>query len=173
MKTTPILRALALVLTFTSTALLAQVPQILNYDDRVFVGDPPVNPALADMSRNPVTVFACGDLHLRVWFDGGGNGSQLLLPDQMRFRPAQLSAFHMDVNELTLGQWQIVRQWGALMGGSLCSVGNGLKDMAGKAHERCRDGYALGRYAGGTVPRGPAADSKPVRPKSVPIDQAL
>jgi len=43
MKTTPILRALALVLTVTSPALQAQVPQILNYQGRVAVGDPPVN----------------------------------------------------------------------------------------------------------------------------------
>ena len=43
MKTTPILRALALVLTLTATALHAQVPQILNYQGRVAVGDPPVN----------------------------------------------------------------------------------------------------------------------------------
>ncbi len=43
MKTTPVLRALALVLTLTSTALHAQVPQIINYQGRVAVGDPPVN----------------------------------------------------------------------------------------------------------------------------------
>ncbi len=43
MKTTPVLRALALVLTLSSTALHAQVPQILNYQGRVAVGDPPVN----------------------------------------------------------------------------------------------------------------------------------
>ena len=41
MKTTRI--ALALVLTLTSTALLAQVPQIINYQGRVAVGDPLVN----------------------------------------------------------------------------------------------------------------------------------
>ena len=43
MKTTPILRALALVFTLTAAALHAQVPQILNYQGRVAVGDPPVN----------------------------------------------------------------------------------------------------------------------------------
>jgi hypothetical protein len=43
MKTTPVLRALALVLAVTSTALHAQVPQILNYQGRVAFGDPPVN----------------------------------------------------------------------------------------------------------------------------------
>lgn len=43
MNTTPMLRALALVLTLTSTALHAQVPQIPNYQGRVAVGTPPVN----------------------------------------------------------------------------------------------------------------------------------
>ena len=43
MRTTPLLRALALVLTVTSTALHAQVPQIINYQGRVAVGNPPVN----------------------------------------------------------------------------------------------------------------------------------
>jgi len=42
-KTTPILRALALVLAVTATALHAQVPQILDYLGRVAVGDPLVN----------------------------------------------------------------------------------------------------------------------------------
>ena len=35
--------ALALLLTLTSATLHAQVPQILNYQGRVAVGDPPVN----------------------------------------------------------------------------------------------------------------------------------
>jgi hypothetical protein len=173
MKTTPSFRALAPVLAFRSTTLHAQVPQLLNDDGRVAVGDPPVNPTLADMTGIPVMVFACGDVPLRVEFDGGGNDSQLPLPDQMRVRPARLSAFHMAVNGLTLGHCQAVRQWGALVGGSLWPNGNVLKDRAGNAHERCRDGYALGRSAGGTVPRGPAAASKHARPKSVLIEQVL
>ena len=43
MKASPLLRALALVVMVTSTALHAQVPQLLNYQGRVSVGDPPVN----------------------------------------------------------------------------------------------------------------------------------
>ena len=135
MKTTPFLRALALVLTLTATALHAQVPQILNYQGRVAVGDPPVNfdgsgafrfalvddtcatsywsndgtstagseptaavtltvtkslysAALGDttlgagMTAIPPAVFANPDVRLRVWFDDGANGSQLLTPDQ-------------------------------------------------------------------------------------------
>jgi formylglycine-generating enzyme required for sulfatase activity len=63
MKTTAVLRALALVLTLTSTALHAQVPEILNYQGRVAVGTPPVNFdgtgkfkfALVDGGRNTAT----------------------------------------------------------------------------------------------------------------------
>lgn len=130
MKTTLLLRALALVLTLTSTALHAQVPQILNYQGRVAVGSPPVNfdgsgafkfalvdavgttsywsndgtstagsqPTAAvtlpvtkglysvllgaNMTPIPNAVFANPDVRLRVWFDDGTNGSQLLTPDQ-------------------------------------------------------------------------------------------
>jgi len=129
MKTTTLLRALALVFTLTSTALHAQVPQILNYQGRVAVGDPPVNfdgsgafkfalvqgegPTLlwkndgsagntepatavtlpvvkglysvllgANMTAIPNSVFANPDVRLRVWFNDGANGSQLLTPDQ-------------------------------------------------------------------------------------------
>jgi formylglycine-generating enzyme required for sulfatase activity len=36
----------------------------------------------ANMTPIPNTVFANADVHLRVWFDDGTNGSQLLTPDQ-------------------------------------------------------------------------------------------
>jgi len=36
----------------------------------------------ANMTAIPNTVFANPDVHLRVWFDDGTNGSQLLTPDQ-------------------------------------------------------------------------------------------
>ena len=36
----------------------------------------------ANMTPIPNTVFANPDVHLRVWFDDGTNGSQLLTPDQ-------------------------------------------------------------------------------------------
>ena len=222
MKTTPILRALALVLTLTSTALHAQVPQIINYQGRVAVGSPSVNfngsgafkfalvntngtttywsndgtstagsePTAAvalpvtkglysvllgaNMTPIPATVFANPDVRLRVWFNDGANGSQLLTPDQriaavgyamvagglapgatiptssitgtipasqvvspppgMVLIPAgafimgnsvaadtditnaapvstAVSAFYMDVTEVTLSQWQAVYFW--------------------------------------------------------------
>lgn len=38
--------------------------------------------ALANMGAIPVIVFANPDVRLRVWFDDGTNGSQLLTPDQ-------------------------------------------------------------------------------------------
>jgi hypothetical protein len=38
--------------------------------------------SLANMMPIPPSVFANGDVHLRVWFDDGVNGSQLLTPDQ-------------------------------------------------------------------------------------------
>ena len=134
MKTTPFLRALALVLTLTAMALHAQVPQILNYQGRVAVGIPAVNfdgtgafkfalvqgegptllwkndgsmgdtePTVAvsltvtkglysvllgdttlgvSMTAIPHNVFANSDVRLRVWFNDGTNGSQLLTPDQ-------------------------------------------------------------------------------------------
>lgn len=134
MKTIPYFRALALVLTLTSTALHAQVPQILNYQGRVAVGDPAVNfdgsgafkfalvngegptllwkndgsagntePAAAvtltvtkglysvllgdtapplSMTAIPSNAWANADVRLRVWFNDGTNGFQLLTPDQ-------------------------------------------------------------------------------------------
>lgn len=226
LPTLPLLRALAiaLVLAFTATALDAQVPQILNYQGRVAVGDPPVNfdgsgsfkfalvnadgtttywsndgtssagsqPAaavslpvvkglysvllgdttLTNMEAIPNSAFSNDDVRLRVWFDDGTNGSQLLTPDQriaavgyamaagglapgatipasavtgtipasqvatappgMALIPAgpftmgdnldgmtnatptvstTVSAFYMDVNEVTLSQWQSVYYW--------------------------------------------------------------
>jgi len=36
----------------------------------------------ANMTAIPSSVFANSDVHLRVWFDDGTNGSQLLTPDQ-------------------------------------------------------------------------------------------
>lgn len=204
-----------------TTALTAQVPQIINYQGRVAVGDPAVNfdgsgafkfalvntdgttsywsndgtggntePAtavtlpvtkglysvllgdttLTNMTAIPPTVFANADVRLRVWFDDGtANGSQLLTPDQriaavgyamvagglapgatipasqvvspppgMALIPAgeftmgrtsgdtdaeavptatTVSAFYMDVTEVTLSQWQKVEQWAKLVGG--------------------------------------------------------
>ena len=38
--------------------------------------------SLANMKAIPTTVFANSDVRLRVWFDDGANGSQLLTPDQ-------------------------------------------------------------------------------------------
>lgn len=242
MKTTPILRALALVHTLTATALQAQVPQILNYQGRVAVGSPAVNfdgsgtfkfalvntdgttsywsnspdttPAdgvpdtavtltvtkglysvllgdttLTNMTAIPLTVFANADVRLRVWFDDGtANGSQLLTPDQriaavgyamvagglapgatiptssitgtipasqvvspppgMVLIPegafimgnsvaadtditnadpvsTTVSAFYMDVTEVTLSQWQTVQQWGTLVGDYTFAAGTG------------------------------------------------
>jgi hypothetical protein len=43
MKFIPLLRTLAVILTFASTTLYAQVPQILNYQGNIAVGTPPVN----------------------------------------------------------------------------------------------------------------------------------
>jgi formylglycine-generating enzyme required for sulfatase activity len=43
MKSIPLLRALAIVLTLASTPLDAQVPQILNYQGNIAVGAPPLN----------------------------------------------------------------------------------------------------------------------------------
>ena len=42
---------------------------------------------LGNMTAIPSAVFANGDVRLRVWFDDGANGSQLLAPDQ-RLAPA-------------------------------------------------------------------------------------
>jgi formylglycine-generating enzyme required for sulfatase activity len=236
---------LKLALVFSSfvlgSALTAQVPQIINYQGRVAVGDPAVNfdgsgafkfalvntdgttsywsndgsstvgsePAaavtltvtkglysvllgdstLANMTAIPHSVFANSDVRLRVWFDDGSTGSQLLTPDQqiaavgyamvaggvqpgvdisagtvtatsfsgdgsgLTNLPAvaappvgmvlipegaytmgnsvaedtditnagpmstTVSAFYMDVTEVTLSQWQKVEQWAKLVGG--------------------------------------------------------
>ena len=112
------------------TLASAQVPQMINYQGRVAVGDPAVNfdgtgefrfalvnangstsywsndgtstegsePTAAvsltvtkglysvllgaNMTAIPPSVFANADVRLRVWFDDGSNGSQLLTPDQ-------------------------------------------------------------------------------------------
>jgi hypothetical protein len=37
---------------------------------------------VANMMAIPNSVFGNSDVHLRVWFDDGSNGSQLLTPDQ-------------------------------------------------------------------------------------------
>jgi hypothetical protein len=37
---------------------------------------------LANMTAVPASIFSNGDVRLRVWFDDGTNGSQLLTPDQ-------------------------------------------------------------------------------------------
>ncbi len=131
----------------------------------------------ASMTAIPATAFAHSDVRLRVWFNDGTNGSQLLTPDQriaavgyamvagglapgatihasavtgtipasqvatpppgMALIPAgeftmgdgldgwsdaasvsaSVSALYMDVNEVTLSQWTLVRQWGTLVGG--------------------------------------------------------
>jgi hypothetical protein len=91
MKTTSVLRALALVLTFSSTALHAQVPQLLNYQGRVAVGNPPVNFdglgqfkfALVDGGTNTataatatatLTITAAGSYVSSVTVTNGGTG---------------------------------------------------------------------------------------------------
>jgi formylglycine-generating enzyme required for sulfatase activity len=214
-----------------TTALTAQVPQIINYQGRVAVGDPAVNfdgsgafkfalvntdgttsywsndgtggntePAtavtlpvtkglysvllgdttLTNMTAIPPTVFANADVRLRVWFDDGtANGSQLLTPDQriaavgyamvagglapgatipasqvvspppgMALIPAgvftmgnsvaadtditnaapvstTVSAFYMDVTEVTLSQWQAVYFWATSNGYTGLAAGSG------------------------------------------------
>ena len=47
--------------------------------------------SLGNMSAIPASVFTNPDVRLRVWFDDGVNGSQLLLPDQ-RLAPASYLA---------------------------------------------------------------------------------
>lgn len=226
---------LKLALVFSSfvlgSALTAQVPQIINYQGRVAVGDPAVNfdgsgafkfalvntdgttsywsndgtggntePAtavtlpvtkglysvllgdttLTNMTAIPPTVFANADVRLRVWFDDGtANGSQLLTPDQriaavgyamvagglapgatipasqvvspppgMALIPAgvftmgnsvaadtditnaapvstTVSAFYMDVTEVTLSQWQAVYFWATSNGYTGLAAGSG------------------------------------------------
>jgi len=236
------------------TLASAQVPQMINYQGRVAVGDPAVNfngtglfkfalvnedgstsywsnddtstegsePTAAvsltvtkglysvllgaNMTAIPSSVFANSDVHLRVWFNDGTNGSQLLTPDQriaavgyamvastvvdgaitseklasglalegttsgtfsgdgsgLKGIPASaivsappagmvlipdgpftmgdsvdgladadpvsttVSAFYMDVTEVTLSQWQVVQQWATLVGGyTALTVGSG------------------------------------------------
>lgn len=207
-------RSLLLVLSLMAAALSAQVPQIINYQGRVAVGnvnfdgsgafkfalvntdgttsywsndgtssagsEPTTAVTLAvtkglysvllgdtalgaNMTAIPNSVFANSDVRLRVWFNDGTNGSQLLAPDQriaavgyammagalasdatipasqvaptplgMVLIPAgeftmgdgldgtvdaiptvsaTVSAFYMDMNEVTLSQWQGVYFW--------------------------------------------------------------
>lgn len=44
----------------------------------VLIGDT----GLTNMAAIPASVWSNSDVHLRIWFDGGVNGSQLLAPDQ-------------------------------------------------------------------------------------------
>jgi hypothetical protein len=132
MKTTSLIRSLAVALALGATALSAQVPQLLNYQGRVvsngtnFTGNglfkfALVNTAgsttfwsndgtsaagsqpaaavtlavssglyavllgdatLPGMTAIPASVFTNSDVRLRVWFNDGVTGSQLLTPDQ-------------------------------------------------------------------------------------------
>ena len=130
MNRTPILSLILGSVLSLVTLASAQVPQMINYQGRVAVGDPAVNfngtgafkfalvngdgsasywsndgtstegsePTAAvslpvtkglysvllgaNMTAIPNSVFANSDVHLRVWFDDGSNGSQLLTPDQ-------------------------------------------------------------------------------------------
>ncbi|HZJ13721.1 MAG TPA: hypothetical protein VFD27_01660, partial [Chthoniobacteraceae bacterium] len=132
---------LALAAIISTSALHAQVPQLLNYQGRVAVdavnfdgtgqfkfalvnedgtttfwsnddtsvagGEPGAavsltvskglysvllgDTTLATMSAIPPTVFSNPDVRLRVWFDDGVNGSQLLDPDQRLAPSAYLS----------------------------------------------------------------------------------
>ena len=127
-----IARAFALIFLVTAGALLAQVPQLINYQGRIAIGTVNfdgsgafkfalVNAAgtttywsndgtsttgsqpsaavtlivtkglysvllgdttLANMTAIPASVWANADVRLRVWFNDGANGSQLLAPDQ-------------------------------------------------------------------------------------------
>ncbi|MEQ1854238.1 MAG: tail fiber domain-containing protein, partial [Chthoniobacteraceae bacterium] len=135
MKTTRMALAFTLLLLTTTTALHAQVPQLVNYQGRVAVGTPPVNfdgtgqfrfalvdaagtttywnnapdttPAdgvpdsavsltvtkglysvllgdtsITNMAAIPASVWSNADVRLRVWFNDGANGIQLVSPDQ-------------------------------------------------------------------------------------------
>ena len=138
--------------------------------------------SLTNMTALPASAFANADVRLRVWFDDGTNGSQLLSPDQriaavgyamvagglvpgatiptsaltgtipasqvatappgMALIPAgpftmgrtsgdtsgnavptatTVSAFYMDVNEVTLSQWQSVYYWATSNGYDLAA----------------------------------------------------
>ena len=166
---------------------------------------------VAIMTAIPNSVFGNSDVHLRVWFDDGTNGSQLLTPDQriaavgyamvastvvdgaitseklasgltlggttsgtfsgdgsgLTNIPASaivsapppgmvlipegaftmgnsvaadtditdadpvsttVSAFYMDVTEVTLSQWQVVQQWATLVGGYTALAAGSGKD---------------------------------------------
>ena len=140
---------------------------------------------LANMTAVPATVFSNADVRLRVWFNDGTNGSQLLTPDQriaavgyamvagglapgatipasavtgtipasqivtpppgMVLIPASaftmgdsldglgdavpisttVSAFYMDVNEVSLSQWQSVYYWATSNGYTFTHAGAG------------------------------------------------
>jgi len=130
MNRTPILSLILGSVLSLVTLASAQVPQMINYQGRVAVGDPAVNfngtgefkfalvngdgsasywsndgtstdgsePTAAvsltvtkglysvllgaNMTAIPNSVFANSDVRLRVWFNDGTNGSQLLTPDQ-------------------------------------------------------------------------------------------
>ena len=130
MNRTPILSLILGSVLSLLTLASAQVPQMINYQGRVAVGDPAVNfngtgefkfalvngdgsasywsndgtstegsePTAAvsltvtkglysvllgaNMTAIPNSVFANSDVRLRVWFNDGTNGSQLLTPDQ-------------------------------------------------------------------------------------------
>ena len=134
MNRTPILSLILGSVLSLVTLASAQVPQMINYQGRVAVGDPAVNfngtgefkfalvngdgsasywsnddtstegseptaavsltvtkglysvllgdGTLANMTAIPSSVFANSDVRLRVWFNDGSNGSQLLTPDQ-------------------------------------------------------------------------------------------
>ena len=130
MNSTPILNLILGSVLSLVTLASAQVPQMINYQGRVAVGDPAVNfdgtgefkfalvnedgsasywsndgtstegsePTAAvsltvtkglysvllgaNMTAIPSSVFANSEVRLRVWFDDGSNGSQLLTPDQ-------------------------------------------------------------------------------------------
>ena len=132
MNTYTRLASLAAVFTHTTSALHAQVPQLINYQGRVAVGMVNFNGTghfkfalvkatgtisywsnngsstagsqpnaavtltvtrglysvllgditLANMTAIPNAVFNNPDVRLRVWFNDGVNGSQLLTPDQ-------------------------------------------------------------------------------------------
>ena len=130
MNRTPIISLILGSVLSLVTLASAQVPQMINYQGRVAVGDPAVNfngtgefkfalvngdgtasywsnddtstegsePTAAvsltvtkglysvllgaNMTAIPSSVFANSDVYLRVWFDDGSNGSQLLTPDQ-------------------------------------------------------------------------------------------
>jgi len=249
MNRTPILSLILGSVLSLVTLASAQVPQMINYQGRVAVGDPAVNfngtgafkfalvsgdgsasywsndgtstdgsePTAAvsltvtkglysvllgaNMTAIPSSVFANSDVYLRVWFDDGTNGSQLLTPDQriaavgyamvagslqpgvdisagtvtatafsgdgsgltnipasaiVSAPPAGMvlipegdftmgdssgdgltnavsisttvSAFYMDVTEVTLSQWQVVQQWATLVGGYTALAAGSGKD---------------------------------------------